>query len=51
MKIEDYYNSYDEENRLMSRYGMVEFITTMRYIENYITPDSRIIEIGAETGR
>ena len=51
MKIEDYYNSYDEENRLMSRYGMVEFITTMRYIENYITPDSRIIEIGAGTGR
>ena len=50
MKIEDYYNSYDEENRLMSRYGMVEFITTMRYIENYITP-IRIIEIGAGTGR
>lgn len=51
MKIEDYYNSYDEENRLMSRYGMVEFITTMHYIEKYITADSRIIEIGAGTGR
>lgn len=51
MKIEDYYNSYDEENRLLSRYGMAEFVTTMYYIEKYTTPDSRIIEIGAGTGR
>lgn len=51
MRIEDYYNSYDEENRLLSRYGMIEFITTMHYIERYITPNSRIIEIGAGTGR
>ncbi|MGN0503113.1 MAG: class I SAM-dependent methyltransferase [Ruminococcus sp.] len=51
MKIGDYYNSYDEENRLLSRFGMVEFITTMRYIEKFITPNSRIIEIGAGTGR
>lgn len=51
MKIEDYYNSYDEENRLLSRYGMAEFVTTMYYIEKYTTPDSRIIEIGAGTER
>ncbi|MGN0449095.1 MAG: class I SAM-dependent methyltransferase [Ruminococcus sp.] len=51
MKIDDYYNNYDEENRLLSRYGMVEFLTTMNYIEKYITPDSRILEIGAGTGR
>ncbi|MGN1432506.1 MAG: class I SAM-dependent methyltransferase [Ruminococcus sp.] len=51
MKIEEYYNSYDEENHLLSRYGMVEFITTMNYIEKYTTSDSRIIEIGAGTGR
>lgn len=51
MNIEDYYNNYDEESRLLSRYGMVEFYTTMNYIEKYTAPDSRIIEIGAGTGR
>ena len=30
---------------------MVEFLTTMRYIEKYLKPGSRILEIGAGTGR
>ena len=30
---------------------MPEYITTMRYIEKYLTPNSKIIEIGAGTGR
>lgn len=51
MDIENYYNNYDEENRLLSRYGMIEFITTMYFIEKYISSDSRIIEVGAGTGR
>lgn len=51
MNIKDYYNNYDEENRLLSRYGMVEFATTMNYIEKYLTPNAKIIEIGAGTGR
>lgn len=29
----DFYSHYEEENRLLSRHGMVEFLTTMRYIE------------------
>ena len=41
----------DEDARLRSRHGMVEFLTTMRYIEKYLRLDSRIIEIGAGTGR
>lgn len=46
-----YYGSYDEDNRLCSRHGMVEFLTTMRYIEKYLRPGMRILEIGAATGR
>ena len=29
----------------------VEFLTTMRYIERYLAPGGRVIEIGAGTGR
>lgn len=49
--IVNFYNNYDEDNRLALRHGSVEFLTTMRYIEKYLKPDSKIIEIGAGTGR
>lgn len=49
--LEQYYNSYDEDNRLRSRHGMVEFLTTMRYIKKYLRPGMRVLEIGAGTGR
>ena len=49
--LKDFYNNYDEDNRLLSRHGMVEYITTMKYIEKYLKPNMRIIEIGAATGR
>jgi len=47
----DYYNQGLEDGRLTSRVGSVEFLTTMRYIEKYLKPGDRIIEIGAGTGR
>ncbi len=46
-----YYETYDEDSRLLSRRGNVEFLTTMRYIEKYLQPGMRILEIGAATGR
>ena len=49
--LENYYSNYDEEGRLASRHGQVEFLTTMRYIEKYLHPGMRILEIGAATGR
>ena len=49
--LKTYYQNYDEDNRLRSRQGMVEFLTTMRYIEKYLKPGMRILEIGAATGR
>ena len=45
------YSNYDEEGRLLSRHGSVEYLTTMRYIERYLAPGMRILEIGAATGR
>ena len=47
----DFYNHYDEDNRLAFPHGSVEFLTTMRYIERYLTSSSRVLEIGAGTGR
>ena len=47
----DFYNGYDEDGRLSSRHGSVEFLTTMHYIHKYLNPGDRILEIGAGTGR
>ena len=49
--LTDYYSNYDEDSRLRSKHGMVEFLTTMRYVERYLKPGMRILEIGAGTGR
>lgn len=46
-----YTDHCDEDSRLRSRHGMVEYLTTMRYIEKYLFPGARIMEIGAGTGR
>ena len=49
--LSEYYGSYDEDNRLRSQHGSVEFLTTMRFVEKYLRPGMRILEIGAATGR
>ncbi|MDD6189889.1 MAG: class I SAM-dependent methyltransferase [Clostridiales bacterium] len=49
--LASYYENYDEDNRLNTRRGMVEYITTMKYIDKYLRPGMRILEIGAATGR
>ncbi len=49
--LDNYYSNYDEEGRLLSRHGSVEFLTTTRYIDKYLTPGMKILEVGAGTGR
>jgi len=50
--ITSYYENYDEEGRLSSKKtGQVEFLTTMRYIEKYLTSGAKVLEIGAGTGQ
>ncbi len=49
--IKKYYEGYDEDGRLTSKHGAVEFVTTMKYVEKYARSGMRILEIGAGTGR
>lgn len=60
--LEKYYNKFHEEHRLTTRHGLVEFKTSMHFIEKYaknktesLTPVSqnvvKIADIGAGTGR
>ena len=36
-----YYSNYDEEGRLLSKHGQVEYLTTMRYIRRYLQSGMR----------
>lgn len=49
--LTEFYRNYDEEGRLLSKHGSVEYLTTMRYIEKYLRPGMQVLEIGAATGR
>ncbi len=49
--LTNYYENYDEDSRLVSKHGMIEYITTMKYIDKYLKSGMRILEIGAGTGR
>lgn len=55
-ELEEYYNKFNEEKRLNSRHGQVEFRTSMKYIHDYIDKSKspheiNILDIGAGTGR
>ena len=49
-KITAYYNKFNEDKRLTTRHGMVEFLTAMTYIHKYLNDDTKILDIGAGTG-
>ena len=51
--LENFYTNYDEEGRLLSRHGQVEYITTMKYIHEALAgiPGAKLLEVGAGTGR
>lgn len=58
-ELEEYYNKFNEEKRLDSRHGRVEYITSMHYIHECLRQLSgekqlseiKILDIGAGTGR
>lgn len=52
-ELEQYYNKFCEEKRLNSRHGRVEFLTSMKYIHDYLDEEkqAKILDIGAGTGR
>lgn len=51
--LEKYYNKFNEDKRLLSRHGQVEFFVAMEYIKQIIGDKKNldIIDIGAGTGR
>lgn len=51
--LKEYYSNYcDEDIRLIKdNTHKLEFITTTNYIDKYLNSDSKILEIGAGTGR
>ena len=51
--LDEYYTNYNEDGRLLSRHGQVEYLTTMHYIRESLEglADPEILEIGAGTGR
>ncbi len=58
-ELEEYYNKFNEEKRLDSRHGQVEFITSMHYIHKCLNrlaeikqpSEIKILDVGAGTGR
>ena len=49
--IKSFYESRKEDERLASQSGAVEFSVTTAYIDRYLQPGDKIIEIGCGTGR
>lgn len=50
-KLSNYYNKFNEDKRLNRRHGQVEFITSMKYINDFISPGEKIVDIGAGSGK
>lgn len=49
--VQEVYRRFDENTRLTkSKAAQVEFSTTVRYIERYLTPGAKILDIGAGAG-
>ena len=50
--LSNFYDQANEDTRLQrSRHGQLEYAVTMHYIHRFASPNSRVLEIGAGTGR
>ena len=50
--LSEHYDQSDEDSRLLrSRHGQLEYFTTMQYIHRYAAAGSKVLEVGAGTGR
>ena len=49
----NYYNKFKEDKRLDTKHGQVEFLTAIKYIEEYLKEykNPKILDIGAGTGK
>lgn len=53
IELEKHYNKFCEDKRLTRRHGQVEYITSMKYIHDYLdsNKEAKILDVGAGTGR
>lgn len=53
MELEKHYNKFCEDKRLTRKYAQVEFLTSMKYIHEYLenNKEAKILDVGAGTGR
>ncbi len=49
--LDKYYSSDKEDIRLDAKVNRLEFLTTDRYVQRYLKPGCKILEVGAGTGR
>lgn len=50
--LDDYYSLYcNEDERLVKNAGKIEYLTTLKYILEYLKPKTQMVELGAGTGR
>ena len=50
--LDSFYGQYEEDRRLSdTRHGQLEFFTTMHYIHRYAAKGTKVLEVGAGTGR
>ncbi|MDE5775689.1 MAG: class I SAM-dependent methyltransferase, partial [Treponemataceae bacterium] len=57
-KLESYYKKFNEDHRLKTRHGQVEFFVTMHYIKKFLSQIAaqsenekiKILDVGAATG-
>ena len=51
--LKNYYNKFNEDKRLNSRHGIVEFNTSIKYILEYLKhfDNPKILDLGAGTGK
>ncbi|MCR4943319.1 MAG: methyltransferase domain-containing protein [Clostridium sp.] len=52
-ELNDYYMKFCEDKRLTRRHGQVEYITSMKYIHEYLGEEksAKLLDVGAGTGR
>ena len=49
--LKTYYNKFNEDKRLDTKHGQIEYLTSIKYIEKYLKKEDKIIDIGAGTGK
>ena len=50
--LDTYYNKFNEDKRLLRRHGLVEYYTTIKYLDEVLNgyKNPKVLDVGAGTG-